>query len=242
MEDSKPAYQRALLKLSGEALMGEFDFGFDPTVLTRVASEVAELQRLGVQLGLVIGGGNIFRGAGLAQAGVERVTADQMGMLATLMNGLAMADALRRQGLAVTLFSALGGMPLVQSYCSQRAREDLEAGRVVILAGGTGNPFFTTDSAAALRAIEIGADLMIKATKVDGIYSADPVKDPNARFYPSLSYDRALTERLGVMDSTALILCRDHGMPLRVMNLFEAGAMRRVFLGESVGTLVTKGD
>jgi uridylate kinase len=242
MTPSQPAYRRALLKLSGEALMGEREFGFEPAVLNRVAAEVAELHALGVQLGLVIGGGNIFRGAGLEQAGVGRVTGDHMGMLATVMNALAMADALRQHGLQTICYSALGALPLAPAYSSQAANDDLHAGRVVIMAGGTGNPYFTTDSAAALRAVEIGADLLIKATKVDGVYSADPVTHPDARLYERLSYSRALTERLGVMDSTALVLCQEHRMPLRVLNMFEAGALRRLFLGEAVGTLVSNGE
>ncbi len=236
-DDTVP--RRILLKLSGEALMGDGDFGIDPDVLGRVAADVAELVGLGIQVGLVIGGGNIFRGAGLAGGGFDRVTGDHIGMLATVMNSLAMQDRLVRLGIDARTMSAFRIDQVCEYYNRNDAVRHLEAGRVVILSAGTGNPYFTTDSAASLRAIEIGADQMIKATKVDGVYSADPVKDPNAEFYPQLSYDRVLAEGLGVMDATAVVLCKENGMPLRVMNINEQGALRRLVQGESVGTLVT---
>ncbi len=242
MSDETPAARRILLKLSGEALQGEGGSGIDPAILERLAAEVAELAGQGIGVGMVIGGGNIFRGAALAERGMDRVTGDHMGMLATLINALAMGDALNRLGAEARVLSAFGPEAVCETYSVRRARAHLDAGRVVLLAGGTGNPFFTTDSAAALRAIEIGADLLIKATKVDGVYSDDPVKNPDARFYPRLSYDRALRERLGVMDATALILCRDHGLPLRVMNIYQPGALGRLLGGEAVGTLVTDGE
>lgn len=234
--------RRVLLKLSGEALMGSGDFGIDPEVLGRLARDIASLTREGIQFGVVIGGGNIFRGAGLAGGGFDRVRGDQIGMLATVMNGLAMQDRLLREGVDARTLSAFRIDSVCEHYSRDRAVAHLEAGRVVMLAGGTGNPFFTTDSAASLRAIEIGADLMIKATKVDGVYSADPAQDPNARFYPRLSYDRVLAEGLGVMDATAVVLCKENGMPLRVMNINEPDALRRVMQGEAVGTLVTGED
>jgi len=236
-DDTVP--RRILLKLSGEALMGEGDFGIDPGILGRLAADLAELVGLGIQVGLVIGGGNIFRGAGLAGGGFDRVTGDHIGMLATVMNSLAMQDHLGRLGIEARTLSAFRIDQVCEYYSRNAAVRHLEAGRVVILSGGTGNPYFTTDSAASLRAIEIGADLMIKATKVDGVYSADPVKDPQAEFYPQLSYDHVLSEGLGVMDATAVVLCKENAMPLRVMNINEPGALRRVVQGESVGTLVT---
>jgi uridylate kinase len=234
--------RRILLKLSGEALMGEGDFGIDPDVLHRVAAEIADLTRQGIQIGLVIGGGNIFRGAGLAGGGFDRVTGDHIGMLATVMNGLAMQDALLKQGVDARTLSAFRIDSVCEHYARAKAVRHLEAGRVVILSAGTGNPFFTTDSAASLRAIEIGADVMIKATKVDGVYSADPMKVADAQFYPQLSYDRVIREGLAVMDQTAVVLCKEHGMPLRVMNINTEGALQRVVQGEAVGTLVTSGE
>jgi uridylate kinase len=239
-DDTTP--KRILLKLSGEALMGAGDFGIDPVVLGRVAGEVAELVAAGVQIGLVIGGGNIFRGAGLAGGGFDRVTGDHIGMLATVMNSLAMQDALQKKGVDARTLSAFRIDQVCEYYSRDRAVRHLEAGRVVILSAGTGNPYFTTDSAASLRAIEIKADVMIKATKVDGVFSADPMSDPDAVFYPSLSYDRVLREGLAVMDATAVVLCREQGMPLRVMNINVEGALQRVVRGEAVGTLVTGGD
>ena len=236
------SYRRILLKLSGEALMGGGDFGIDPGVLRRVAGEIAGLVEQGVQIGLVIGGGNIFRGAGLAGGGCDRVTGDHIGMLATVMNSLAMQDALRRQGVDARTMSAFRIDQVCEYYNRDDAVRHLESGRVVILSAGTGNPYFTTDSAASLRAIEIGADVMIKATKVDGVYSADPVTDPDAEFFPQLSYDRVIRDGLAVMDATAVVLCKEHDMPLRVMNINTEGALQRVVQGESVGTLVTSGD
>lgn len=237
-----PAYRRILLKLSGEALMGAGDHGIDPDVLERLAGDVRNLIASGVQVALVIGGGNIFRGAGLAARGMDRVTGDQIGMLATVMNALAMQDTLERMSVPARVLSALRIDQVCEDYSRRRALRHLEHGRAVLCAAGTGNPFFTTDSAASLRAIEIGADLLIKATKVDGVYSADPVKDPGATFYPRLSYDQALREGLGVMDATAIVLCRDHAMPLRVMNINEPNALPRLMAGEDVGSLVVSGN
>ncbi|MEO5702815.1 MAG: UMP kinase [Gammaproteobacteria bacterium] len=234
-----PVYNRILLKLSGEALMGQSDYGIDPAVIHRVAAEIYDLVNRGVQVALVIGGGNIFRGAGLAAGGIDRVTADQMGMLATVMNALAMQDALERLGLLVRVMSALKINQICEDYIRRRAMRHLEKGRVVILASGTGNPFFTTDSAASLRGIELGAQLVLKATKVDGIYSADPVKDANACYYPRLTYDEVLERKLMVMDTAAIVLCRDHNMPLRIFNMNKPGALMRIVLGEDEGTLVT---
>ncbi len=242
MTDESPALRRVLLKLSGEALMGEADFGIDPAMLERLAGEVAELAAAGVGIGMVIGGGNIFRGAGLAGGGMDRVTGDHMGMLATVMNSLAMGDALRRAGADARVLSALGMEQVCEPYTRYRAVEHLERGRVVIMAAGTGNPFFTTDSAASLRAVEIGADLLVKATKVDGVYTDDPVRNPEARRYNRLTFDQALDERLGVMDATAMVLCRDHGLSLRVMNIYQPGALSRLLAGEEIGTLVTSGE
>lgn len=239
---TSPIYRRILLKLSGEALVGSESYGIDPEVLDRFAGEIRDLAAVGVQVALVIGGGNIFRGAGLAAKGMDRVTGDQMGMLATVMNGLAMQDALERLGVAARVMSALKINQVCEDYIRRRAMRHLDKGRVVIFAAGTGNPFFTTDSAASLRAIEVGADLLIKATKVDGIYSADPMIDPEAIFYPRIGYDRALREGLQVMDTTAIVLCRDHGMPLRVMNINEPGALLRLIRGEDVGSLVVSGN
>ena len=234
--------KRVLLKLSGEALMGQGNFGIDPAVISRTAGEIGELVAAGAQVGLVIGGGNIFRGAGLARSGIDRVSGDHMGMLATVMNSLAMQDALSRIGVAAKAMSALRMDQVCETYVQRNALEYLDQGRVVILAAGTGNPYFTTDSAASLRAIELGMQLLIKATKVDGVYSADPVINPDAEFYPQLSYDRVLAEDLKVMDLTAIALCRDHGMPLRVMNINQPGALMRLMMGENIGSLVGKGD
>lgn len=222
--------------------MGSAESGIDPDVLERYARDVRDLAADGIQLALVIGGGNIFRGAGLAARGMDRVSGDHMGMLATVMNALAMQDALNRLGVDARAMSALAMDQVCESYTRRQAVRHLEQGRVAILAAGTGNPFFTTDSAASLRAIEIGADLLIKATKVDGIYSADPMRDPDATFYPRISYDQALREGLGVMDATAIVLCRDHAMPLRVMNINESGALLRLVRGADVGSLVVSGD
>jgi uridylate kinase len=233
-----PAFKRVLLKLSGEALLGEQAYGIDPKVIQRVASEVGELVSMGVQVGLVIGGGNIFRGAGLAEAGMDRVTADHMGMLATVINALALQDALERKGATARVMSALQLHQVCEDYIRRRAIRHMEKGRIVIFAAGTGNPFFTTDTAASLRAIEIGADVLIKATKVDGIYSADPMVDRNARRFDRLSYDRVLTEKLNVMDATAIVMCRDNNLPLIVFDLNRAGDLVRLIAGETVGTTV----
>jgi len=238
MGQSSPAYQRILLKLSGEALLGSQDYGIDPVVMQRVAAEIAEVSKLGVQIGLVIGGGNIFRGAGLAQAGMDRVTGDHMGMLATVINSLAMQDALERHGIIARVMSALQIHEVCEDYIRRRAIRHLEKGRVVILAAGTGNPFFTTDTAASLRAIEIGADVLLKATKVDGIYSADPFKVPNAVRYDGLSFDQVLAEDLKVMDATAIVMCRENNLPLIVFNLNNAGDLLRLVKGEVLGTAV----
>ena len=236
---SATRYKRILVKLSGEALLGEADYGVDPAMLKRVASELVEVAGAGVQVAVVIGGGNIFRGAGLARSGMDRVTADQMGMLATVMNSLAMQDAIESLGAHARVMSAIRINEVCEEFIRRRAVRHLEKGRIVIFAAGTGNPFFTTDSAASLRAIEIGADLLLKATKVNGVYSADPVKNPAASRYEKLSFDRVLDDRLGVMDATAIVLCRDNHIPLRVFNLNNAGDLQRVVRGENVGTLVT---
>jgi uridylate kinase len=233
-----PAYHRVLLKLSGEALLGDENYGIDPSVIQRVASEIGELVAMGVQVGVVIGGGNIFRGAGLAEGGMDRITGDHMGMLATVMNSLALQDALERIGETARVMSALSVHQVCEDYIRRRAVRHLEKGRVVIFAGGTGNPFFTTDTAASLRAIEIGADVLIKATKVDGVYSADPVNDPKARRYGSLSFDQVLTDKLKVMDATAIVMCRDNNLPLVVFNLNNNGDLVRLVAGETLGTSV----
>jgi uridylate kinase len=232
-------YKRILVKLSGEALLGAADYGIDPAMLKRVASELVEVSATGVEVAVVIGGGNIFRGAGLARAGMDRVTADQMGMLATVMNSLAMQDAIESVGAHARVMSAIRINEVCEEYIRRRAVRHLEKGRIVIFAAGTGNPFFTTDSAASLRAIEIDADLLLKATKVNGVYSDDPVKNPAATRYDRLSYDRVLDDRLGVMDATAIVLCRDNRIPLRVFNLHNPGDLPRVVRGENVGTLVS---
>jgi len=238
-EDGKKNYRRILVKLSGEALMGDADYGIDPAFLKRLAGEIRAMREYGTEVAIVIGGGNLFRGAGLARAGMDRVTADQMGMLATVMNSLALQDALESIGAFVRVMSAIRINEVCEDYIRRRAVRHLEKGRVTIFAAGTGNPFFTTDSAASLRAIEIEADLLVKATKVDGVYDADPVSNPDARRFDRLSYDEVLDRRLNVMDATAIVLCRDHGLPLRVVDLNEAGALVRVARGENVGTLVT---
>ena len=232
------AFKRILLKLSGEALEGKESFGIDPDVLSRMASEIKEIVDLGVEVGLVIGGGNIFRGAKLAQAGMNRVVGDHMGMLATVMNGLAMRDALYRNGVTATLMSAIPMQGVCSPYSWTDAIHDLKAGRVVILSAGTGNPFFTTDSAACLRGIEIEADVVIKGTKVDGVFSADPMKDPSATLFHELSYQQVVEKELKVMDLSAFILARDHGLPIKVFNMNKPGALLRVIRGEDEGTLI----
>jgi uridylate kinase len=233
-----PRYQRILLKLSGEALLGDADYGIDPEVLRRLAMEIIEVQNLGVQVAVVIGGGNIFRGAGLARRGMDRVTGDHMGMLATVMNALAMQDALEALGAHARVMSALRIHEVCEDYIRRRAIRHLEKGRVVLFASGTGNPFFTTDSAATLRGIEIGADILLKATKVNGIYDADPMIHPSAVRYQRISFDRVLTDRLNVMDATAIVMCRDNNLPLQVFNLHNAGDLMRIVQGEDVGTVV----
>ena len=233
------AYQRILLKLSGEALLGREDYGIDPHMIQRIAVEIREVTRLGTQAAVVIGGGNIFRGAGLAESGIDRVTGDHMGMLATVMNSLALQDAMESIDVDARVMSAVSVHDVCEDYIRRRAVRHLEKGRVVICAGGTGNPFFTTDTAAALRAIEIGADLVLKATKVAGVYSADPAEDPHAERYERVSYDRVIESKLGVMDANAIVLCRDQDMPIRVFNLFEEGALVRIVKGEAIGTLVS---
>ncbi len=233
--------RRILLKLSGEALMNQQSGNsIDPEIVQRLAQEVKELCDAGIEVGLVIGGGNILRGAETAAAGLNRVTGDQMGMLATVINALAMQDALEFLGQPVRVMSALKINQVCEDYIKRRAVRHLEKKRVVIFAAGTGNPFFTTDTAASLRAIEIEAELMIKATKVKGVFSADPNKDPDAQFYPRLTYDEALDQRLNVMDTTALVLCRDNNLPMRVMNIFEPGAVMGLMQGADIGSLIVK--
>jgi uridylate kinase len=238
---ARKSLSRILLKVSGEALLGAEDYGIDPIVLKRVAGEIRDVLARGVQVAVVIGGGNIFRGAGLARAGMDRVTADHMGMLATVMNGLALQDALEALGAHARVQSALRVQEVCEDYIRRRAVRHLEKGRCVILAAGTGNPFFTTDTAASLRAIEIGADLLLKATKVNGIYDDDPVRNPRAQRYRTLSFDKVLDDRLGVMDATAIVMCRDNDLPLRVFNLMNEGDLMRIIDGEDVGTLVANG-
>ncbi len=231
-------YQRILLKLSGEALMGEQNFGIEPQVLTDISKEVKNLVNQGVQVGIVIGGGNIFRGVGLAASGMDRVAGDHMGMLATVINSLALQDTLEKNGVAARVMSALPIHQVCEDYIRRKAIRHLEKGRVVIFAAGTGNPFFTTDSAASLRGIEIEADVVIKATKVDGVYTADPVKDSSATLIKHLTYDEVLQKKLNVMDATAIVLCRDHNMPVRVYNMTKEGALQKVIEGGDEGTLV----
>jgi uridylate kinase len=238
----KVAYQRVLLKLSGEALMGDKEFGIDPAVIDRVAAEIAELRNMGLQIGLVIGGGNLFRGVSLSAAGMDRATADYMGMLATVMNALSMQDAIERHDVYCRVMSALPINQVCEEYIHRRAIRHIEKGRIVIFAAGTGNPFFTTDSAASLRGIEIGAEVVLKATKVDGVYSSDPMKDKSAIRYSSLTYDEVLEKNLKVMDATAIALCRDQNMPLRIFDMNKAGALMRVIQGEDEGTLIYRGE
>ena len=238
MTVAKPAHKRILLKLSGEALMGDDQFGINRDTIVRMVEEVAEVTRLGVEVAVVIGGGNIFRGVAGGSTGIDRATADYMGMLATVMNALAMQDALEKLGARVRVMSAIKINQVCEDFIRRRAIRHLEKGRVVVFAAGTGNPFFTTDSAAALRAIEVGAELLLKATKVDGVYSADPHKDPTAVRYDTLSIDQVLQRDLKVMDTSAFALCRDHNMPLRIYNMTVPGNLMRIVQGESIGTLV----
>jgi uridylate kinase len=239
---SKSAYRRILLKLSGEALMGDGEFGIDAKVLDRMAQEIKELVEMGVQVGLVIGGGNLFRGEGLANAGMNRVVGDHMGMLATVMNGLAMRDALHRAFVNARLMSAIPLNGVCDGYNWAEAISSLKSGRVVIFAAGTGNPFFTTDSAACLRGIEIEADAVLKATKVDGVFTADPAKDPDAQLLKTLSYNEVLDKELKVMDLSAFTLARDHSLPIRVFNMNVPGCLKRVVMGEDEGTLITHAE
>ena len=233
-------YKRILLKLSGEALMGEQGFGIDPVVLDRMALEIGQLVGIGVQVGLVVGGGNLFRGAALSKAGLDRVTGDHMGMLATVMNALALGDALERSHISSRVMSAIPMSGVVEHYDRRTAMRYMEQGDVVIFSAGTGNPFFTTDSAACLRGIEVNAELVLKATKVDGVYSADPVKDPAATKYDWLSYDEVIENKLEVMDLTAIVLCGDHKMPIRVFKMDKPGALLNIVVGGEEGTLISE--
>ena len=235
---TEPAYKRILLKLSGEALMGEDPYGINREVIDRIVAEIGEVVRLGVQVAVVIGGGNIFRGVAPGAAGMDRATADYMGMLATLMNALALQDAMRRAGLVSRVQSALSIEQVAEPYIRGKALRYLEENKIVIFAAGTGNPFFTTDTAAALRGREMGVDIVLKATKVDGVYTSDPRKDPGAKRYPTLTFDEAIVKNLKVMDATALALCRDQNMLLKVFSIFVPGALKRVVLGADEGTLV----
>ena len=231
-------YQRILLKLSGEALTGSEGFGIDPKILDQMALEIGQLVGIGVQVGLVVGGGNLFRGAALSAAGLDRVTGDHMGMLATVMNALALRDALERSNIATQVMSAIPMSGVVDHYDRRKAMRALDNGDVVIFSAGTGNPFFTTDSSACLRGIEVDADLMLKATKVDGVYSADPMKDPEAKRYSELSFDEVLQRELQVMDLTAIVLCRDHELPVRVFAMDQKGALLNIVRGGDEGTLI----
>jgi uridylate kinase len=238
MTAAMPAYKRILLKLSGEALMGDDAYGINRETLWRIVNEVKAVAELGVEIGVVIGGGNIFRGMAGASTGMDRATADYMGMLATVMNAMALADAMRQANLPARVQSALNIEQVVEPYIRGKAIRYLEEGKVVVFGGGTGNPFFTTDTAAALRGSEIGADIVLKATKVDGIYTADPKKDPNATRFAKISFDEAIGRNLAVMDATAFALCRDQKLPINVFSIFKIGALKRVVMGEDEGTLV----
>jgi len=239
MSDNPVQYRRVLLKLSGEALMGELDYGIEPRVIQRIAAEIATALQTGVEIAIVVGGGNIFRGAGLARAGMDRVTGDHMGMLATVMNALAIQDALEALDVHARVMSALEINAVCEDYIRRRAIRHLEKGRIVIMAAGTGNPFFTTDTAASLRAIEIGADVLLKATKVDGVYDADPAKNPDAHRFDMVSYDQVIADKLNVMDATAIVMCRDNHLPLRVFDLKRANALVQAMSGDEIGTLVS---
>ena len=239
MTAATPTYQRVLLKLSGEALMGESGYGIDRDTIERVATEIAEVASMGVQLAVVVGGGNIFRGMAGAASGMDRALADYMGMLATVMNALALSDTInRQQKVTARVMSAIHIEQVVEPYARTKAQQYLQDGKVLIFAAGTGNPFFTTDTAAALRGAEMGVDVVLKATKVDGVYSADPQKDPSATRYSSLTFDEAMSRNLGVMDATAFALCRDRKLPIKVFSIFKPGALKAVLLGEDEGTLV----
>ncbi len=233
-----PAYKRVLLKLSGEALMGDDAYGINRATIERMVADVSEIAELGVEVAIVIGGGNIFRGVAPGAQGMDRATADYMGMLATVMNSLALADAMRQAGMTARVMSAIAIEQVVEPYVRPKALQYLEEGKIVIFAAGTGNPFFTTDTAAALRGAEIGAEVVLKATKVDGIYSSDPKKDPSATRYSTISFDEAISKRLQVMDATAFALCRDQKLPIRVFSIVKPGALKNVVLGTDEGTLV----
>ncbi len=239
MSDKPVRYRRVLLKLSGEALMGELDYGIEPRVIQRIAGEIAAARSEGVEIAIVIGGGNIFRGEGLARSGMDRVTGDYMGMLATVMNALAIQDALESLDVYARVMSALKINQVCEDYIRRRAVRHLEKGRVVILAAGTGNPFFTTDTAASLRAIEIGADILLKATKVNGVYDSDPAENPDAKRFETVTYDHVLAEKLLVMDATAIVMCRDNELPLRIFDLTREDALIRAMAGDDIGTIVT---
>ncbi len=238
MSDAKPAYKRILLKLSGEALMGDDSFGINRGTIVRMVNEIVEVTQLGVEVAVVIGGGNIFRGVAGGSVGMDRATADYMGMLATVMNALALGDTMNKAGLTARVMSAIAIEQVVEPYIRPKALQYLEEGKVVIFAAGTGNPFFTTDTAAALRGAEIGAEIVLKATKVDGVYTADPKKDQSATRYSKISFDDAMAQNLGIMDATAFALCRDQKLPVKVFSIFKNGALKRVVLGEDEGTLV----
>ena len=239
MNDSPVQYHRVLLKLSGEALMGELEYGIEPQVIQRIAAEVAAARKTGVEIAIVVGGGNIFRGEGLARSGMDRVTGDHMGMLATVMNALAIQDALEALDVHARVMSALRVNAVCEDYIRRRATRHLEKGRIVILAAGTGNPFFTTDTAASLRAIEIGADVLLKATKVDGVYDSDPATNPDAKRFDRVTYDQVIADKLKVMDATSVVMCRDNHLPIRVFDLTRANALVQAMTGDRVGTLVS---
>lgn len=238
MTNIQPAHKRILLKLSGEALMGDDAFGINRATIVRIVDEVAEVIKLGVEVAVVIGGGNIFRGVAGGSVGMDRATADYMGMLATVMNSLALADTMQKAGVTARVMSAIAIDQVVEPYVRPKALQYLEEGKVVVFAAGTGNPFFTTDTAAALRGAEIGAEMVLKATKVDGVYTADPKKDSSATRYATLSFDEAISKNLGIMDATAFALCRDQKLPVKVFSIFKNGALKRVVMGEDEGTLV----
>ncbi len=242
MSEKKAQHKRIMLKLSGEALMGSLEYGIDPLFIVRVADEIAELSALGVQVAIVIGGGNIFRGAYLAEGGMDRVTGDHIGMLATVINALSLQDSLEQAGVHCRVMSALKINEVCEDYIRRKAVRHLEKDRVVIFAAGTGNPFFTTDTAASLRAVEIGADIMLKATKVDGVYDMDPNKYPEARQIKQITYDEAIRKKLAVMDTTAIVMCRDHDLPLKVFNMNIPGEMVRAVTSDNIGSLVVSGE
>jgi len=237
-KSAKLSYKRILVKLSGEALQGDHLFGIAAEKLSQITQELMSARQLGVQIAVVVGGGNLIRGADLCAGGLNRVSADQMGMLATVINGLALRDAMEEQSIPVTLMTAFQVPGFTDQYDRSKAKEYLQQGRIVIFSGGTGNPLVTTDSAAALRGIEINADIVLKATKVEGVFTDDPIKNPKAERYKQLSYEEVISKRLGVMDLTAILLCQDHSIPLRVFNMNKMGALERIMLGDDVGTLI----